>query len=92
MLPELVGPGAEPFDLRFTGGNGGAHDSAVLLLVSNNPYTVDPRQQHGTRGQLDRGLLRCHRPHGATATRLGGVGGSDVSGRFGDNGGARDRW
>ena len=57
MLPELVGPGAEPFDLRFTGGNGSAHDSAVLLLVSNNPYTVDPRPQQGTRGQLDRGLL-----------------------------------
>jgi diacylglycerol kinase family enzyme len=57
MLPELVGPRAEPFDLRFTGGDGRAHDSAVLLIVSNNPYTVDPRPQHGTRGQLDRGLL-----------------------------------
>ena len=57
MLPELVGPRAEPFDLRFTGGDGRAHDTAVLLIVSNNPYTVDPRPQHGTRGQLDRGLL-----------------------------------
>ncbi len=57
MLPELVGSGAEPFDLRFTGGNGSAHETAVLLLVSNNPYTVDPRPQEGTRGQLGRGLL-----------------------------------
>ena len=38
-------------------GGGRAHDTAVLLIVSNNPYTVDPRPQHGTRGQLDRGLL-----------------------------------
>jgi diacylglycerol kinase family enzyme len=57
MLPELVGPRAEPFDLRFTGGHGAAHDSAVLVLVSNNPYTVDPRPQQGNRGQLDRGVL-----------------------------------
>jgi diacylglycerol kinase family enzyme len=57
MLPELVGPGAEPFDLRFSGRDGRAHDTAVLLIVSNNPYMVDPRPQHGTRGQLDQGLL-----------------------------------
>src|SRR6476619_7053002 len=57
MLPELVGPGAQPFDLRFKGPDGRAHDSAVLLLVSNNPYGVDPRPQRGTRGDLNGGLL-----------------------------------
>lgn len=57
MLPELVGPGAEPFDLRFSGPDGREHDSAVLVLVSNNPYGIDPRPQHGTRGDLDRGVL-----------------------------------
>jgi diacylglycerol kinase family enzyme len=57
MLPQLVGPHAERFDLRFTGRDGTAHDSALLILVSNNPYTFDPRAQVGTRGTLDHGVL-----------------------------------
>ena len=57
MLPELVGPRAERFDLRFAGRDGAAHDSALLILVSNNPYTFDPRPQFGTRGTLDHGVL-----------------------------------
>ena len=57
LLPDLVGPAAEPFDLRFTGGDGRGHDTAVLVLVSNNPYAIDPRPQRGNRGQLDAGLL-----------------------------------
>jgi diacylglycerol kinase family enzyme len=57
MLPELVGPGAQPFDLRFNGPDGRAHESATVLLVSNNRYGVDPRPKHGTRGDLDGGAL-----------------------------------
>ncbi len=57
MLPELVGPHAEPFDLRFAGRDGGARDTAVLVLISNNPYAIDPRPRHGTRRQIDRGEL-----------------------------------
>ena len=57
MLPELVGPNAQPFDLRFNGPDGRAHDSATVLLVSNNRYGVDPRPQRGTRGDLDGGVL-----------------------------------
>jgi diacylglycerol kinase family enzyme len=57
MLPQLVGPRAERFDLRFAGRDGSAHDSALLILVSNNRYTFDPRQQFGTRGTLDHGVL-----------------------------------
>jgi diacylglycerol kinase family enzyme len=57
MLPELVGPGAEPFDLRFTARDGHEHETALLVLVSNNPYAVDPRPQNGTRGGLDAGVL-----------------------------------
>ena len=57
MLPDLVGPGAEPFDLRFTGRDGSERETAALVLVSNNPYTIDPRPQIGNRGQLDRGEL-----------------------------------
>jgi diacylglycerol kinase family enzyme len=57
MLPQLVGPRAERFDLRFAGRDGAAHDSALLILVSNNPYGFDPRPQFGTRGTLDDGVL-----------------------------------
>lgn len=57
MLPELIGPRAEPFALRFTGSNGEVHESAALVLVSNNPYVIDPRLQHGTRGDLAEGVL-----------------------------------
>jgi diacylglycerol kinase family enzyme len=42
MLPELIGPDAEPFDLRYIGPDGRAVDTAVLVLVSNDPYAVDP--------------------------------------------------
>ncbi len=57
MLPQLVGPRAERFDLRFAGRDETAHDSALLLLVSNNSYTFDPRPRLGTRGTLDHGVL-----------------------------------
>jgi diacylglycerol kinase family enzyme len=57
MLPQLIGPGAEPFDLRFIGQDGRTHDTAVLVLVANNRYVIDPRPQHGTRGDLDEGVL-----------------------------------
>jgi diacylglycerol kinase family enzyme len=71
MLPELVGPGAQPYDLRFNGPDGRAHDGATVLLVSNNPYRVDPRPQHGTRGDLDGEVLGVLAlagppPHGLT--------------------------
>jgi diacylglycerol kinase family enzyme len=57
MLPDLVGPGAEPFDLRFVGPDRRWHPTAVVLLVSNNPYGLDPRPPRGTRGDLDAGVL-----------------------------------
>jgi diacylglycerol kinase family enzyme len=57
MLPELIGPNAEPFDLRFIGQDGRAHDNAALVLVANNPYVIDPRPRRGTRGDLDGGVL-----------------------------------
>jgi diacylglycerol kinase family enzyme len=57
MMPELIGPNAEPFDLRFIAQDGQTHETAALVLVANNPYVVDPRPQHGTRGDLDGGVL-----------------------------------
>ncbi|GAA4556219.1 diacylglycerol/lipid kinase family protein [Pseudonocardia xishanensis] len=57
MLPDLVGPGAEPFDLRFTGADGKPVDTADVLLVSNGVYRLDDLRGFGTREHLDAGVL-----------------------------------
>ncbi len=56
-LPEMLGPGAEPFDLRFTGPDGVEHDGAHVIQVSNGPYgtttggiTSRPRLDTGKLG------------------------------------------
>ncbi len=56
-LPELLGPGAEPFDLRFTDPDGSPCSGTQLLLVSNNPYELDPLGMQGTRGGMHQGAL-----------------------------------
>ena len=56
-LPDLMGPVARPYDLRFTGPDGTEYPDAALLLVSNNPYGFDPRPGCGTRGAIDGGTL-----------------------------------
>jgi diacylglycerol kinase family enzyme len=53
MLPDLVGPRAAPFDLRFTDPGGVQYESAQLVLVSNNRYQPDPLATQGTRGTMD---------------------------------------
>jgi diacylglycerol kinase family enzyme len=57
MLPDLLGPNATPFDLRFTGPDGRAQQSAQLVLVSNNPYELDRLSGGGTRPRLDTARL-----------------------------------
>jgi diacylglycerol kinase family enzyme len=57
MLPELLGPRAKPFDLRFDGPDGGKHRSAQMLLVSNNPYVLDSLVGVGSRPRMDTGKL-----------------------------------
>ena len=57
MLPELLGPRATPFDLRFQGPDGGEQRSAQLLLISNNRYVLDRLGAIGSRPRLDGGQL-----------------------------------
>ena len=57
MLPDLLGPEAEPFDLRFIGPDGRECPSAHLLLVSNNPYELVHIGGRGTRQRMDLGRL-----------------------------------
>ena len=57
LLPDLLGPDAAPLDLRYTGPDGQARDTAHLILVSNNPYQLDHMGGRGTRPRLDDGML-----------------------------------
>jgi diacylglycerol kinase family enzyme len=57
MLPDMLGPDAEPFDLRFTGPDGSENPSAHLILVSNDPYQLDHLSGRGTRERMDLGTL-----------------------------------
>ena len=56
MLPELLGPNAGEFDLRFPGADGGER-SAQVLLVSNNPYVLNALVGAGSRPRMDTGRL-----------------------------------
>jgi diacylglycerol kinase family enzyme len=57
MLPELLGPGADPIDLEFTAPDGSSCDDAPLILVSNNPYQLQQLAGAGTRERIDGGVL-----------------------------------
>jgi diacylglycerol kinase family enzyme len=57
MLPDMLGPDAEPFDLRFIGPDGEKRSTAHLILVSNNPYELDHLLGRGTRARMDLGTL-----------------------------------
>jgi diacylglycerol kinase family enzyme len=54
-LPEAVGPKAKLPTLFWDGS--AAEESAVAVLVSNNPYRLGRAIGSGTRPRLDRGLL-----------------------------------
>jgi diacylglycerol kinase family enzyme len=55
VIPEVLGPGAEPFDLRFTEPDGDEHDGAHVIQISNNPYGTTGAV--GSRPRLDAGTL-----------------------------------
>jgi diacylglycerol kinase family enzyme len=57
MLPDLLGPDAEPIDLEFTAPDGSRCDDAPLVLVSNNPYRLASLTGAGTRERIDTGRL-----------------------------------
>jgi diacylglycerol kinase family enzyme len=57
MLPDLLGPDAQPIDLGFTAPDGTEYDDAPLVLVSNNPYQLTNMAGAGTRERIDTGML-----------------------------------
>ncbi len=68
-LPQVLGPGTEPFDLRFDGPDGVEHRGAHVIQVSNGPYGTGAGGL-GARPRLDTGLL------GVAALVLGKQGGA----------------
>jgi diacylglycerol kinase family enzyme len=57
LLPEMLGPNAVPFDLRFTGPDGTGHASAHLILISNDRYQLGSGEGFGSRRRIDSGTL-----------------------------------
>jgi diacylglycerol kinase family enzyme len=57
MLADLLGPGAEPFDLHFVGPDGTRQDRARIIQISNNPYRLTSLAGFGSRARLDTGEL-----------------------------------
>jgi diacylglycerol kinase family enzyme len=68
QLPTLLGPGGKPMDLGWTGPDGVHHDSAHLIQVSNNRYSLRVGGGAGTRDCLDDGKL------GILAVEVSGTG------------------
>lgn len=54
LLPDLLGPDGQDFDLRFTRPDG---SSADLVLVSNGAYRLRSLSGFATRSRLDTGVL-----------------------------------
>lgn len=69
MLPELLGPTAKPFDLRFRRPDGGDQETAQIVLVSNNHYVLDHLGGMGSRPRLDSGQLGILAVEIASATQ-----------------------
>ena len=77
---EVLGPSAATVDLELLDDRGRAHRNPAVVLVSNNPYSLDPAGAAGSRPKLDSGELgiivldRLHPGHGPgrawTAARL----------------------
>ena len=57
LLPELLGPHAAPFDLRFTGPDGTEQPAAHLIMVANNRYELGHPEGFGSRRRIDAGTL-----------------------------------
>lgn len=57
MLPDLLGPEADSFDLRFLGPSRVSYPTAHMILVSNNPYQLTQIGGRATRVHMNSGLL-----------------------------------
>jgi diacylglycerol kinase family enzyme len=81
-LPELLGPKAQPFSLRYTGPDGAPHESAHLVLVSNNAYELTRLIGLGTRPTMSSGNLGIVTVTVRTSAELAQLVALEASGRL----------
>jgi diacylglycerol kinase family enzyme len=53
----VLGPSATAVDLQLVDDRGWVHGDPAVVLVSNNPYSLEPPRTPGTRPRLDGGRL-----------------------------------
>jgi diacylglycerol kinase family enzyme len=53
----VLGPGGAAVELQLVDDHGRSHRNPAVVLVSNNPYSVEPPHAPGTRVRLDSGRL-----------------------------------
>lgn len=83
MLPALLGPDAEPFDLHFADRDGTRQDGAQIIQVSNNPYELTTLAGLGTRARLDTGTLGIAAAKVRGANDVAAIVAADSAGRVG---------
>jgi len=73
LLPDLLGPAANPSDLEFDGPGERRYAGLPLVLVSNNPYRLTRLAREGGRPKLDTGRLGilAAQVRGAAPRKLG---------------------
>jgi diacylglycerol kinase family enzyme len=54
---QVLGPSAAASHLRLVDDRGQLHSNPAVVLVSNNPYSLEPPHSPGTRARLDSGQL-----------------------------------
>ncbi len=99
-MPDVLGPGGDGLDLRWSSPGGREHASGAVVLVSNNRYRLGRPLGSGTRPKIDDGELGIavmSVPGGpqeagpAPADPLGGVVRAPLRGRLRRHGPRRDR-
>jgi diacylglycerol kinase family enzyme len=81
---QVLGPSAAAVDLQVVDDRGDSQRNPAVVLVSNNPYSLDPSHAPGTRPKLDSGqlgivVLDTPRP-GRSAARTWSAGRLEVTG------------
>jgi diacylglycerol kinase family enzyme len=83
MLPDLLGPTAQPSDLHCTLPSGEELVAGQLLLISNNPYQLHHLRGGGRRSRMDAGVLGAASVTVSTAADVEALTALELTGRVG---------
>ena len=81
MLPDLLGPTAQPSDLHCTLPSGDDLVAGQLLLISNNSYDLHHLRGGGRRARLDAGVLGAASVTVSTAADVEALTALELAGR-----------